>query len=41
MAMDKENNIKQFYPKDTSFANLMQKRIFNVLLVEKLLGGYL
>lgn len=33
MAMDKGNNIKQFYPKDTSFANLMQKRIFNVLLV--------
>ena len=26
-------NIKQLYLKDTSFANLMQKRIFNVLLI--------
>lgn len=31
--MDKGNNIKHLYLKDTSFANLMQKRIFNVLLV--------
>lgn len=33
MVMDLQNNIKQLYLKDTSFANLMQKRIFNVLLV--------
>lgn len=33
MVMDPKNNIKQLYLKDTSFANLMQKRIFNVLLV--------
>ena len=26
-------NINQLYLKDTSFANLMQKRVFNVLLV--------
>ena len=26
-------NINQLYLKDTSFANLMQKRIFNVLLI--------
>ena len=31
--MDKGNNIKHLYLKDTSFAKLMQKRIFNVLLV--------
>ena len=27
------SNLKQLYLKDTTFANLMQKRIFNVLLV--------
>ena len=31
--MEEKNNIKHLYLKDTSFTNLMQKRIFNVLLV--------
>ena len=32
--MDRKNiDLKQLYFKDTSFANLMQKRIYNVLLL--------
>lgn len=31
--MEEQDNIKHLYLKDTSFTNLMQKRIFNVLLV--------
>lgn len=35
------NNIKQLYLKDTSFANLMQKRIFNVLLVASVYDAFI
>lgn len=31
----KTKDIKQFFQKDTSFANLMQKRIYNILLIAR------
>ena len=39
--MDKGNNIKHLYLKDTSNSNIKQKRIFNVLLVASNYDAYI